>query len=222
MTRGQRNSFSAIQIWCPAGSDHYLMDQWREQCDFDELQRQFARYFRRYRPSAILVESAANGHALISVMKRKHRKLIHEISPRGQRPRGFAGTSIRSWVTGFCYRKMPLGATNSLPNSWSSLNGGTLKGMLEGLEATMKSADANTTIVPGHGTLIRRDAIVPYRDMILAVAGKVEQMIAQGKSLQEVLAAKLTAPYDAKVAGGTESSVERFVSAVYQELKGGK
>ena len=101
-------------------------------------------------------------------------------------------------------------------------NGGTLKGMLEGLEATMKSADANTTIVPGHGTLIKRDAIEPYRDMILAIAGKVEQMIAQGKSLQEVLAAKLTAPYDGKVAGGSESSAERFVSAVYQELKGGR
>ena len=38
---------------------------------------------------------------------------------------------------------------------------------------------------------------------------------------QEVLAAKVTAPYDGKVAGGTESSAERFVSAVYQELKGG-
>jgi cyclase len=101
-------------------------------------------------------------------------------------------------------------------------NGGTLKGMLEGLEATMKSADANTTIVPGHGTLIKRNAIEPYRDMILVIAGKVEQMIAQGKSLQEVLAAKVTAPYDGKVAGGSESSAERFVSAVYQELKGGR
>src|SRR5215468_5718733 len=49
-------------------------------------------------------------------------------------------------------------------------NGGSLKGMLEGLDLTMKSADANTTIVPGHGTLIKRDDIVPYRDMILAVA----------------------------------------------------
>jgi glyoxylase-like metal-dependent hydrolase (beta-lactamase superfamily II) len=99
-------------------------------------------------------------------------------------------------------------------------NGGSLKGMLEGLDLTMKSADANTTIVPGHGTLIKRDDIVPYRDMILAVADKVRGMIAQGKSRQEVLAAKVTAPYDAKVAGGTDSSAERFVSAVYQELKG--
>ena len=100
-------------------------------------------------------------------------------------------------------------------------NGGTLKGMLEGLDVTMKSADANTTIVPGHGTLIKRDDMLPYRDMVVAVAGKVQQMIAQGKTLQEVLAAKLTAPYDAKVAGGTDSSATRFITEVYQELKGG-
>jgi hypothetical protein len=47
-------------------------------------------------------------------------------------------------------------------------------------------------------------------------------MIQQGKTLQEVLAAKVTAPYDAKTAGGTGSSAERFVGAVYQELKSGK
>jgi cyclase len=100
-------------------------------------------------------------------------------------------------------------------------NGGTLKGMLEGLDVTMKLADANTTIVPGHGTLIKRDDMVPYHDMLVAVAGKVQEMIAQGKSLQQVLAAKPTAAYDAKVAGGTDSSVERFIGEVYQELKGG-
>jgi predicted phage terminase large subunit-like protein len=85
MTSGPRNSFSAIQIWCPVGTDHYLVDQWREQCDFDELQRNFLRYFRRYRPSAILVERAANGYALISLTKRKHRRLIHEITPEGSK-----------------------------------------------------------------------------------------------------------------------------------------
>src|SRR5262245_20718279 len=100
-------------------------------------------------------------------------------------------------------------------------NGGSLKGMLEGLDATMKSADANTRLIPGHGTLIKRDDIIPYRDMIVAVADKVGGLIAQGKSLEEVLAAKVTAPYDAKTAGGTDTSTTRFVTAVYRELKGG-
>jgi hypothetical protein len=32
--------------------------------------------------------------------------------------------------------------------------------------------------------------------------------------------AKVTAAYDAKVAGGTESSSDRFITEMYQELKG--
>jgi glyoxylase-like metal-dependent hydrolase (beta-lactamase superfamily II) len=101
-------------------------------------------------------------------------------------------------------------------------NGGSLKGMLEGLDLTMKSADANTKLIPGHGTIIKRDDFIPYRDMIVAVAGRVQQLIGQGKSLQDVLAAKVTAPYDAKTAGGTDESAVRFVTELYQELKGGK
>ena len=40
------------------------------------------------------------------------------------------------------------------------------------------------------------------------------------QTLQDVLAAKVTTPYDAKTAGGSGSSADRFVTAVYQELKG--
>jgi glyoxylase-like metal-dependent hydrolase (beta-lactamase superfamily II) len=106
-------------------------------------------------------------------------------------------------------------------------NGGTLKGALEALDATMKLAGPNTKLIPGHGTVIHRTDIVPYRDMILAVQTKVQQMISQGKSEQEVLAAKVTAPYDAKVPGGLSpagagTSADRFVSMVYSQLKGGK
>src|SRR5262249_9189008 len=100
-------------------------------------------------------------------------------------------------------------------------NGGSLKGMIEGLDATMKSADANTTLVPGHGTLIKRDDIIPYRDMIIAVAAKVRHLITEGKRPQEGLAGEVTAPYGDQVAGGTPASAGRFVTAVYQELKKG-
>jgi cyclase len=106
-------------------------------------------------------------------------------------------------------------------------NGGSLKGALEALDATMKLAGPNTKLVPGHGTIINRADIVPYRDMILAVQAKVQQMIAQGKTEQEVLAAKVTAPYDARVPGGllpagAGTSADRFVSMVYMQLKGGR
>ena len=106
-------------------------------------------------------------------------------------------------------------------------NGGSLKGMLEALDATMKMAGADTRLVPGHGTIINRADLIPYRDMILAVQGSVQQLIAQGKTQQEVLAAHVTGPYDSKVPGGlltvgAGTSADRFVSEIYQELKRGK
>jgi hypothetical protein len=63
--------------------------------------------------------------------------------------------------------------------------------------------------------------------MILGVQSKVQQMIDAGKSEQEVLAAKVTAPYDASVPGGllpagNGTSADRFVRMVYSELKLGK
>lgn len=99
-------------------------------------------------------------------------------------------------------------------------NGGSLDGMIEGLDATLKAADANTVLVPGHGTVIRRDDLIPYRDMIVAVRQRVQDLVAHGRTLKEVLAANVTAAWDARVAGGTAASAERFVTAVYREVGG--
>jgi len=106
-------------------------------------------------------------------------------------------------------------------------NGGSLRGMLEALDATMKLARADTRLIPGHGTIIKRTDLVPYRDMIFAIQGKVQQLIAQGKTREDVLAAHVTSAYDSAVPGGLlpaaggGTSADRFISEVYQELKGG-
>jgi predicted phage terminase large subunit-like protein len=81
---GRRSSFSVVQLWCRVGDNHYLLDQWRKQCDFDELQSCVRKYVKFRRPSAILVERAANGFPLISLMKR-NQHLIHEIIPDGSK-----------------------------------------------------------------------------------------------------------------------------------------
>jgi hypothetical protein len=59
------------------------------------------------------------------------------------------------------------------------------------------------------------------------VQAKVQQLIAQGKTREEVLAGKVTGPYDSKVPGGllpagAGTSADRFVGMVYSELKSGK
>ncbi len=105
-------------------------------------------------------------------------------------------------------------------------HGGSFAGVLEALDLVERLAGPKTRLVPGHGAIVARDDIAAYRRMILDIEGKVREMIARGDTLQQVLAAKLTAPYDDRVQGsldplpaGLGTSADRFVGAVYAELK---
>jgi cyclase len=100
-------------------------------------------------------------------------------------------------------------------------NGGSLPGMLAGIDAAIKLCNAQTKVVPGHGAITDRNGLIAHRDMIIAIRDKIAPMVSQGKTLPEVIAAKPTADYDAKVPGvGTTG--ERFIGQVYAELKAGK
>jgi glyoxylase-like metal-dependent hydrolase (beta-lactamase superfamily II) len=98
-------------------------------------------------------------------------------------------------------------------------NGGSIRGMLEATDLIQKLAGPDTTLVPGHGTLIKKNDLLPYRAMLVAVLAKVKTLRDQGQSLKEVLAANLTAPYDKNTQGDTQQSKNRFITEVYDEVK---
>ncbi len=96
-------------------------------------------------------------------------------------------------------------------------NGGSLSGMLEGLGITIGMAGPNTKIIPGHGAAVNRAGLIAHRDMILVVREKVAALVQQGKTVDEVLAAKPTSDYDSIPSASTTS--ERFIRQLYAELK---
>jgi glyoxylase-like metal-dependent hydrolase (beta-lactamase superfamily II) len=98
-------------------------------------------------------------------------------------------------------------------------NGGSLQGMIEASDLIAKLAGPNTTLIPGHGTLIKKGDLLPYRTMVTDVLAKVKALREQGKSLKEVLAANLTAPYDAKTLGDTQQSKDRFITEAFDEVR---
>ena len=98
-------------------------------------------------------------------------------------------------------------------------NGGSIKGMLEAVDLIGKLAGPNTTLIPGHGTLIKKQDLLPYRAMLVDILARVKTLRDQGKSLTDVLAANLTAPYDKTTQGDTPQSRNRFISEVYDEVK---
>ena len=97
-------------------------------------------------------------------------------------------------------------------------NGGSLPGLLDGLGVVIGHAGPNTKIIPGHGPTVDRNAVVAHRDMALTVRDRVMRLVAQGKSEDDVVAAKVTADLDSKIqeAGMTG---DRFVRQVYAEVK---
>lgn len=97
-------------------------------------------------------------------------------------------------------------------------NGGSLNGMIDGLGQVIARSGPNTRIVPGHGPMVDRTAVMAHRDMILAIRDRVAKLVEQGKSQDEVLASKPTADYDSKVPNSAETT-QRFVTQLYAELK---
>src|SRR5947207_10087328 len=99
-------------------------------------------------------------------------------------------------------------------------NGGSVKGMLDAIDLIEKIAGVDTTLVPGHGTLVKKKDLLPYRAMVTDILAKVKTLRGQGKSLKDVLAADLTAAYDKTTLGDTQQSKDRFITEAYDEVAG--
>ena len=97
-------------------------------------------------------------------------------------------------------------------------SGGSLNGILEGLGATIGQAGPHTKIIPGHGPVTDRNALIATRDLILTIRDKIAPLVAQGKTLEEVTASKPTAEFDAQIPQAAQTS-DRFIKWVYTEIK---
>jgi cyclase len=100
-------------------------------------------------------------------------------------------------------------------------NGGSLKGLMDGLSAVIALAKPSTKIVAGHGPVVDKTVVAANLEMISTIRTRVAALVAQGKTQEEVIAAKPLADLDAKVQQvGTTG--DRFLGQVYAELKAGK
>ena len=101
-------------------------------------------------------------------------------------------------------------------------NGGTVAGTIEALEAAIGIAGPDTRVIPGHGLrVVGRDAMIEFLDMIVDVRDRVRDMISEGLTLEEVMAAAPTAAYDARWGQEATWTAKDFVPIVFYELGGG-
>src|SRR6266550_3896380 len=96
-------------------------------------------------------------------------------------------------------------------------NGGHIDGMIAASDAYLKLANARTRIVPGHGPLADRAALVEYRTMLVTARDRMTKLVKERKSEDEVVAAKPFADLDPKWAP-TELASKNFIRVVYHSL----
>lgn len=96
-------------------------------------------------------------------------------------------------------------------------SGGGIDGVIAAADLMLENSDSETRVIPGHGRITDRAGLQGYRDMLAAVASSIRKLIADGKSLEEIQAAKPTAAFDAKWGNGSFKP-DRWVAMVYADV----
>jgi glyoxylase-like metal-dependent hydrolase (beta-lactamase superfamily II) len=93
--------------------------------------------------------------------------------------------------------------------------GGSIDGMINAMKANISMSGDRTLVIPGHGPVGNKIELVEFRDMLVEIRSRVAELKKAGKTVDEVIAAAPTAPYDSKYGQGVIKPA-LFVTLVYR------
>jgi len=98
-------------------------------------------------------------------------------------------------------------------------SGGSLAGTVAAIEAVLARSTSRTVVIPGHGPVSNRAELAAYRDMLVDVGRNVREAVEKGMGVEEILAAKPTADFDARFGRpGALIAPDEFVRSIYRDL----
>lgn len=99
-------------------------------------------------------------------------------------------------------------------------SGGSIDGMIDGVEKVIAQVPADVKIIPGHGPISTVADVRPYLDMLKGTREAVAKAIKDGKTLDQMKQAKLLDPW--KKYAGEFISADAFLETIYNSLTGQK
>lgn len=96
-------------------------------------------------------------------------------------------------------------------------SGGSINDMVRVINEILPMIDKNTRVVPGHGPVTDKAALQQYVSMLATIRDNVSRLMGEGKTLEEVVAAKPTLAFDEKCGVGLFTP-EEFAKLVYMDL----
>jgi cyclase len=77
-------------------------------------------------------------------------------------------------------------------------SGGSMTGMITGVENVLSRINDDTKLIPGHGPLADASDLKTYRDMLTTVHMRIKKLMGEGKTIEEIVHAKPTEDFDNK------------------------
>jgi cyclase len=99
-------------------------------------------------------------------------------------------------------------------------SGGSIDGMIDGVEKVIALVPADVKIIPGHGPISSVADVRAYLDMLKGTREAVTKEIKDGKTLDQMKQAKLLDPW--KKYAGDFISADAFIETLYHSLTGQK
>ena len=105
--------------------------------------------------------------------------------------------------------------------------GGSVQGLVRALTEILALAvpeafaEGGTKIIPGHGRVAEETDVAEFRDMVVIVRDRVQDLIAKKMTLEQIKAAKPSRDYDAEYSA-SPADADRFVESIYRSLTGVK
>ena len=99
-------------------------------------------------------------------------------------------------------------------------SGGSIDGMIAGVEKVIGEVPADVKIIPGHGPISSVADVRAYLEMLKATRDAVAKALKDGQSLDQMKQAKLLAPW--KKYSGQFISEDAFLETLYNSLTGQK
>jgi cyclase len=97
-------------------------------------------------------------------------------------------------------------------------NGGDIRGMIRATDAWLKVSNDQTKVVVGHGPLASRKDVQEFREMLVISRDRIERLVREGKTEQQVIALKPLADLDAKWAANDQGAINH-IRNVYNSFK---
>jgi cyclase len=99
-------------------------------------------------------------------------------------------------------------------------SGGSIDGMIDGVEKVISQLPADVKVIPGHGPISSPDDVRAYLKMLKETREVVQVALKQGKTLDQMKQAKLLDPW--KKYSGDFIGEDAFLETLYNSLTGQK